>query len=102
MTKRLIKEKKSVEVKDYKENKFTLIDKILIVITAAIGLLFLINDPSSKIANIHLLPQEFIFPKEKIEGPLVLVLIGLVLFIYLIARSEEHTSELQSRGHLVC
>lgn len=83
--KRLTKEEKAVEVKDYKENKFTLIDKILIVITAAIGLLFLINDPSSKIANIHLLPQEFIFPKEKIEGPLVLVLIGLVLFIYLIA-----------------
>lgn len=83
--KRLTKEEKAVEVKDYKENKFTLIDKILIVITTAIGLLFLINDPSSKIANIHLLPQEFIFPKEKIEGPLVLVLIGLVLFIYLIA-----------------
>lgn len=83
--KRLTKEEKAVEVKDYKENKFTLIDKILIVITAVIGLLFLINDPSSKIANIHLLPQEFIFPKEKIEGPLVLVLIGLVLFIYLIA-----------------
>src|SRR5690625_5169463 len=83
--KRLTKEEKAVEVKDYKENKFTLIDKILIVITAAIVLLFLINDPSSKIANIHLLPQEFIFPKEKIEGPLVLVLIGLVLFIYLIA-----------------
>lgn len=83
--KRLTKEEKAVEVKDYKENKFTLIDKILIAITAVIGLLFLINDPSSKIANIHLLPQEFIFPKEKIEGPLVLVLIGLVLFIYLIA-----------------
>lgn len=83
--KRLTKEEKAVEVKDYKENKFTLIDKILIVITAAIGLLFLINDPSSKIANIHLLPQEFILPKETLEGPLVLVLIGLVLFIYLIA-----------------
>lgn len=83
--KRLTKEEKAVEVKDYKENKFTWLDKILIFITATIGLLFLINDPSSKIANLHLLPQEFIVPKETLEGPLVLVLIGLVLFIYLIA-----------------
>lgn len=83
--KRLTKEEKAVQVKDYKENKFTWIDKILIVITAAIGLLFLINDPSSKIADIHLLPEQFIIPKEILEGPLVLVLIGMVLFIYLIA-----------------
>lgn len=83
--KRLTKEEKAVEVKDYKENKFTIIDKVLIAITATIGLLFLINDPSSKIANIHLLPQEFIVSKDTLEGPLVLVLIGMVLFIYLIA-----------------
>ena len=83
--KRLTKEEKAAEIKDYKENKFTWLDKILIFITATIGLLFLINDPSSKIANLHLLPQEFIVPKETLEGPLVLVLIGLVLFIFLIA-----------------
>src|SRR5690606_32867364 len=83
--KRLTKEEKATQVKDYKENKFTLIDKILIVLTAAIGLLFLINDPSSKIGNINLLPQEFLFPKETIEGPLVIVLIGIALFIFLVA-----------------
>src|SRR5690554_8193426 len=65
--KRLTKEEKATQVKDYKENKFTLIDKILIALTAAIGLLFLINDPSSKIGNINLLPQEFLFPKERSE-----------------------------------
>src|SRR5690554_3894393 len=84
-TKRLTKEEKASQVKDYKENKFTLIDKILIVLTAAIGLLFLINDPSSKIGDINLLPQEFLFPKETIEGPLVIVLIGIALFIFLVA-----------------
>src|SRR5690554_4580124 len=83
--KRLTKEEKATQVKDYKENKFTLIDKILIALTTAIGLLFLINDPSSKIGNINLLPQEFLFPKETIEGPLVIVLIGIALFIFLVA-----------------
>jgi len=82
--KRLTKEEKATQVKDYKENKFTMLDKILIFVTAAIGLLFLINDPSSKIGNINLLPQEFLVPKESLEGPLVIVLIGMALFIFLI------------------
>lgn len=70
--------------KDYKENKFTLTDKALIVITSIIGLFYLLDDPLSKIGNIHILPQEFIFPKDTISGPLVVTLIGLVLFLYLI------------------
>jgi len=82
--KRLTKEEKATQVKDYKENKFTILDKILIFVTAAIGLLFLINDPSSKIGNINLLPKEFLVPKESLEGPLVIVLIGMALFIFLI------------------
>lgn len=85
--KRLTKEEKASQVKDYKENKFTLVDKILIVLTAAIGLLFLINDPASKISEgaVHLLPQEFLFSKDKIGGPYVIVLIGIALFIFLVA-----------------
>src|SRR5690554_349372 len=85
--KRLTKEEKANQVKDYKENKFTLIDKILIVLTAAIGLLFLINDPASKISEgaVHLLPQEFLFSKDTIGGPYVIVLIGIALFIFLVA-----------------
>src|SRR5699024_92013 len=70
--------------KDYKENKFTVVDKALIVITSIIGLFYLLDDPLSKIGNIHILPQEFIFPKDTISGPLVVTLIGLVLFLYLI------------------
>ena len=67
-----------------KENRFTLIDKILIVITSVIGLLYLINDPMSKIAGIHLLPEEFILPKDVLSGPLVITIIGLILFLYLV------------------
>lgn len=67
-----------------KDNKFTLIDKILIVITAVIGLLYLINDPMSKIAEIHLLPEEFIISKDILPGPIVITIIGLVLFLYLV------------------
>lgn len=78
--KRLSKEEKANQVKDYKENKFTLIDKVLIVLTAAIGLLYLINDPSSKIGNINLLPKEFIFPEETLSGPSVIIIIGIILF----------------------
>ncbi|HLW38814.1 MAG TPA: oligopeptide:H+ symporter, partial [Brumimicrobium sp.] len=67
-----------------KDNRFTFIDKILIVVTSAIGLLYLINDPMSKIAGIHLLPEQFIFPKEVLSGSLVITIIGLVLFLYLV------------------
>jgi POT family proton-dependent oligopeptide transporter len=67
-----------------KRNPFTSVDKILIFITSTIGLLFLINDPSSKIGGVHLLPQEFIFSADTLPGPLVIILIGLILFLYLI------------------
>lgn len=67
-----------------KENKFTLVDKILIVVTSLIGLLYLINDPVSKIGGVHLLPQEFILPKEVLPGALVVTIIGLLLFLYLV------------------
>lgn len=67
-----------------KRNPFTSIDKVLIVITSIIGLLYLIDDPAAKIANIHLLPQEFLLPKEVLPGALVITIIGLLLFLYLV------------------
>ena len=81
---RQTKEEKAAEVKDYKENKFTSIDKILIVVTAIIGLLYLINDPVSKIGGLNLLPEEFLLSKDMISGPLVITIIGVLLFLYLI------------------
>ncbi|NIJ46119.1 POT family proton-dependent oligopeptide transporter [Wenyingzhuangia heitensis] len=67
-----------------KTNYFTTIDKILIAISSVIGLLYLLNDPSSKIANINLLPQVFLGISEHISGATELVLIGLFIFLFLV------------------
>lgn len=81
---RQTKEEKATEVKDYKENKFTGIDKILIVVTSIIGLLYLINDPVSKIGGLNLLPEEFLLSKDTLSGPLVITIIGVLLFLFLV------------------
>jgi len=65
---------------DGKRNPFTAVDKVLVAISAVIGLGYLINDPLSKIGNINL----FNFEVGGLAGQYVTVLIGLVLFLYLI------------------
>ena len=81
-----------------KLNPFTLLDKILIVITSIIGLLYLIDDPASKIANIHLLPQEFLISKDILPGSLVITIIGLILFLFLvISRIARYTRVVRDR-----
>lgn len=82
--KRETKEEKANKVLDYKPNKFTLIDKILIVVTSLIGFLYLMNDPSSKIAGINLLPKEFLVSADTLSGPLMITIIGLGLFLFLV------------------
>ncbi len=67
-----------------KTNPFTAIDKVLIVLSSIIGLLYLFNDPSSKIAGIHLLPQKFLGVSDAISGSSEIILIGLVLFLFLV------------------
>jgi len=83
----------AVEDRNHKPNHFTIVDKALIVITSVIGLLYLLNDPLSKIGNIHLLPQEFLISADVLPGPLVITIIGVVLLFYLlfsrIARYEK-------------
>ena len=82
------------------ENKFTVVDKVLIVITSIIGLLYLIDDPVSKITEgaVHLLPEKFIFPVETLTGPLAILLIGFVLFLYLvISRISRYDKVLRDR-----
>lgn len=66
-----------------KKNPFTLTDKILIAICAVIGLLYLINDPASKIGDIHLLPKQFLLPVEVLSGSSVIIILGLLLFLVL-------------------
>ncbi|HBY70487.1 MAG TPA: MFS transporter, partial [Flavobacteriaceae bacterium] len=69
-----------IEEPEEKENPFTILDKILIVITSIIGLGYLINDPLSKIGNIDLFPYEAF----GLSGQIVTVLIGLLLFLVLV------------------
>ena len=64
-----------------KRNPFTGLDKVLIFISAAVGLLYIFNDPSSKIANIHLLPEEIM----GINGPALITGIGLLVFLFLVS-----------------
>ncbi|MBP1839195.1 peptide MFS transporter [Formosa algae] len=64
-----------------KENPFTVLDKVLIVISSVIGLGYALNDPMSKIANIDMFSA---FQIGGIEGQYVVVLIGLILFLYLV------------------
>ena len=63
-----------------KLNPFTMVDKILIIITSIIGVGYLINDPLSKIGNTNLFP----FKAFGLDGQYVTVLIGLGLFLYLV------------------
>jgi POT family proton-dependent oligopeptide transporter len=87
-------------VKDHSHNPFTLLDKILVVATSVIGLLYLINDPVSRIANLNLLPavMPFDFQGEPFSGPLGLALIGLLLFLVLvISRISRYAKVVRDR-----
>ena len=77
-------ESKDVPKVKEKLNPFTMLDKILIAITAVIGLAYLLNDPLSKIGGINILPQEFLLSKDTLSGSLVVTIIGLILFLYLV------------------
>lgn len=88
----------AVEDRKYKPNHFTVTDKVLIVITSVIGLLFLLNDPISKIGGIHLLPEKFLVSEDYLSGPLVIVIIGVILFFYLlISRISRYERILRDR-----
>lgn len=64
-----------------KHNPFTLLDKILIAITAIIGLGYAINDPLSKIAGIDMFSFAAV---GDFDGQYVAIIIGLILFLYLV------------------
>jgi len=67
-----------------KRNPFTFFDKILIVITSVFGLLYIFNNPLSKVGDIHILPQEFLVSKDFLSGPVVIILLTLILFLVLV------------------
>ena len=76
------------------KNPFTLVDKILIVITTLIGLLYAFNDPISKIGGYNI----FDFKINEIDGSIFVVLIGLILFLVLIiSRMLRYTRVIRDR-----
>ncbi|MBW2960438.1 peptide MFS transporter [Mesonia aestuariivivens] len=88
------------EKKDYKANPFSIFDKVLIIISAALGLLYLINDPTSKIGDVNLLPEKMPFEIgiDSISGPIGFAIIGLVLFLVLIvSRISRYTKVVRDR-----
>ena len=81
-----------------KLNPFTILDKVLIAITSIIGVLFLLNDPSSKIGGVHLLPEKFPIFSSEMSGPLQIVIVALVLFLILvISRILRYTAIVRDR-----
>lgn len=77
------KEDKTIETDDHikivdKLNPFTSIDKLLIVIVAVSGLIWIINDPLSKIINYNFLK----FGDTDYSGHSILI--TLILFVYLL------------------
>ena len=63
-----------------KLNPFTTFDKVLIVLSSLGGLLYLFNDPLTKIGNIDLLP----FSIGNLDGSNVTILVALAAFLFLI------------------
>ncbi|MCX2718078.1 peptide MFS transporter [Lentiprolixibacter aurantiacus] len=75
-------------------NPFTLFDKILIVVSALGGLLYLFNDPISKISDQNILN----FSLGGLDGSYVVVLIALILFLFLIiSRTFRYTRVVRDR-----
>lgn len=79
-----------------KRNPFTMWDKILIVITAVIGLMYAINDPLAKIGNIDLFKSLQI--NETFTGQNVAIIGALILFfILIIGRLARYTKVVRER-----
>ena len=77
-----------------KRNPFTMVDKVLIVITTVIGLLYAFNDPLSKIAAINLFP----FKLGNLDGQNVMIISALIFFLILvISRLMRYTTVIRHR-----
>ncbi|MBT8210772.1 MAG: peptide MFS transporter [Eudoraea sp.] len=77
-----------------KLNPFTLFDKVLIAVSAIGGLLYLFNDPVSKVSNANILNFELM----GIDGSNATVLMALILFLFLIiTRTFRYTTVIRDR-----
>ena len=95
-----VQQEENKGIKNHERNHFTLLDKVLVVATSIIGILYLINDPLSRIADLNLLPvvMPFDFRGEPFSGPLGMALIGLILFLVLIvSRISRYATVVRDR-----
>lgn len=78
-----------------KENAFTSLDKVLIVLSSILGLGYAVNDPMSRIAGIDMFS---VLQIGDFEGQYVAVLTALALFVYLvISRILRYTKVVRHR-----
>ena len=78
-----------------KPNPFTIVDKLLIVISAIIGIGYALNDPLSKVWNIDLFAWASM---GQLKGQYVMVIIGLTTFLYVIgSRVMRYTTIVRDR-----
>ena len=70
----------TIEPSKEKLNPFTGLDKILIILSAVGGILYLFNDPMSKISNINILD----FNIGGYDGATITIISALIFFLYLI------------------
>lgn len=94
---KLRKENETVENKSEKAEKlnpFTSLDKILITLSSLCGLLYLFNDPMSKVSGSGFLN----FSVGDYDGSTVTILSGLVMFLYLlISRVSRYERVIRDR-----
>lgn len=77
-----------------KRNPFTLIDKILIGVCSLGGILYLFDDPLSKIGNVSLLN----FKVVGLEGSNVTIIAAVILFLFLIiSRTLRYSRVIRDR-----
>ena len=78
-----------------KLNPFTTLDKILVALSAIIGIGYALNDPLSKIWNIDLFGWA---ATSRLKGQYVMVIVGLIAFFYLIgSRIIRYTTIVRDR-----
>ena len=87
-------ENRVIEDKNDKRNPFLAIDKVLIAISAVIGLVWIINDPASKIGGTDI----FNFSVGSLSGDNFMILVALVLFlILLVSRLLRYSKVVKDR-----
>ncbi|VDG82372.1 di-/tripeptide transporter [Capnocytophaga ochracea] len=94
------KQEKKETINDAKQeeeklNPFTTLDKILVALSAIIGIGYALNDPLSKIWNIDLFGW---VATSGLKGQYVMVIVGLIAFFYLIgSRIMRYTTIVRDR-----